>query len=293
MIRQSGFTLIEAVLVLLLLGVLSIGLGAFINNATDHYANTAERTRLLGEARLALTRMGREIEGALPYSLRTDSDGDARCLEFLPTRDGGRYQAEGGLYPGGKEREPLPVGETATSFHVPGFEGVSAEGDLTHLRQAGVEYVAVHPAPPANTHIYGVGADLAADDDVALRRFASAAATSIEGVVRVNLGNETRFPRHAPEPHRFFLVGSPVSFCLEGGDLVRYEGYGLQVDQDLPPGGTGRPLARGLGVDSTFKLEPAGLERRGLVRARLELEPQSDGGEPLTVEHAFSTRNHP
>lgn len=293
MIRQSGFTLIEAVLVLVLLGVLSVGLGAFINNATDQYADTAERTRLLGEVRLALTRMGREIEGALPYSLRTGSNGGVRCLEFLPARDGGRYQAEGGLYTNGEEKEPLPVGQTATSFHVLGFEGVSGDGDLTHLRQAGVEYIAVYPAPPADTHIYGEGVNPAAGDDVALRRFASAAATSIGGVVQVNLANDTRFPRHAPQPHRFFLVGSPVSFCVEGGDLLRYEGYGLQVDQPLPPGGTGRPLARGLGAGSTFELEPAGLERRGLVRARLELEPQSDGGEPLTVEHAFSTRNHP
>ncbi|MFP4696685.1 prepilin-type N-terminal cleavage/methylation domain-containing protein [Thiohalospira sp.] len=294
MIRRAGFTLVEMVLVLVLLGVLSIGLAAFIDNATDHYADTAERARLLGEARLALTRMGREIEGAVPYSLRIDSS--EQCLELLPAREGGRYQEEAGQYASGATREPLPVGETANSFHALGFAGVGTDDEPVLLQTDEVEYVAVYPAPPADDYIYGAGPDPSAGDDVALRPFADATATSTDGVVRVELSGSTAFPRHAPEPRRFFLAGSPVSFCLEGGDLLRYEGYELQANQPVPPDGSGvsgRPLARGLADDSTFELEPAGLERRGLVRARLELERQSDGEESLVVEHAFSTRNHP
>jgi MSHA biogenesis protein MshO len=289
--RERGFTLVEAVLVLVLLGTLSVGLATFIRNATDHYADTAERTRLLGEARLALARVGREIQGALPYSLRRAESGNTACVEFLPVVDGGRYQSRGGTYGGGGARRPLPVGEAADRFHVLGFSG---PGDgVDELDGTGADYVAVYPVPPADDYIYGAGPTPAAADDVALRVLDALETVSVPGVVAVHLAEETRFPRHAPSPQRFFLVGGPVSFCLKGTTLSRHSGYTLSASQPLFPDSAGRPLARNLGPGSELELEPAGLQRRGLLRLRLILERQDAENEPVEVEHAFAVRNRP
>ncbi|MGM0413366.1 MAG: prepilin-type N-terminal cleavage/methylation domain-containing protein [Pseudomonadota bacterium] len=291
--RERGFTLIEAVLVLVLLGVLSVGLAAFINNATDHYADTAERTRLLGEARLALGRVGREIQGALPYSMRRGETGDTACVEFLPLVDGGRYERTSGSYPDGTPRHPLPVGGTREGqFHALGF--TAAGSDVTELNDNEAEYVAVYPAPPAEDYIYGAGSDPGASADVSLRRLGGIESAPPQGVVEVRLSKDTRFPRHAPEPYRFFLTEGPVSFCLEGGgDLNRYAGYTLASSQPVPPDGEGRPLARNLGTGSVLELEPAGLQRRGLLRLRLVLQRRDDKNEPVEIEHAFAVRNSP
>lgn len=289
--REHGFTLVEAVLVLVLLGILSVGLATFIRSATDHYADTAERTRLLGEARLALGRVGREIQGALPYSLRLRESGDTACVEFLPVVDGGRYQAEGGVYGGGETCSPLPVGESAELFHVLGFNGIGGEFD--QLDGTGAEYVAVYPVPPATDYIYGAGPAPAAGDDVALRALEGVETVAVPGVVALRLAEETRFPRHAPAPRRFFLVAGPVSFCLKNGTLSRHAGYTLSDNQPLFPDSAGRPLTRNLGPGSELELEPAGLQRRGLLRLKLVLERRDDKNEAVEVEHAFAVRNRP
>ncbi|NJN52657.1 MAG: prepilin-type N-terminal cleavage/methylation domain-containing protein [Gammaproteobacteria bacterium] len=52
MSSQRGFTLVELVVVVVVLGILSVGTVRFLNDASDGYAGTVSRTELSSAARL-------------------------------------------------------------------------------------------------------------------------------------------------------------------------------------------------------------------------------------------------
>lgn len=87
---QQGFSLIELVMVIVILGVLSSMVAVFIRSPVEAYFDTARRAALSDAADTALRRMSRELRQALPNSVRSAS---ADCLEFIPTRSGARYRA--------------------------------------------------------------------------------------------------------------------------------------------------------------------------------------------------------
>jgi MSHA biogenesis protein MshO len=89
--HQRGFTLIELVMVIVIMGVIGGMVAIFMRSPIDAYLATARRAALTDVADTTLRRMGRDIRKALPNSLRVPN---AQCLEFIPTKTGGRYRAE-------------------------------------------------------------------------------------------------------------------------------------------------------------------------------------------------------
>ena len=80
--RQKGFTLVEMVTVIVLLGILSVGLTGFIRLVSQVYADTTENEALLANARFAVERLNRELRNALPNSFETTPDNS--CLSYIP-----------------------------------------------------------------------------------------------------------------------------------------------------------------------------------------------------------------
>ena len=91
--RQQGFTLIEMTIVIVLLGVISATVSVFVKGPVDAYFATVRRAALTDVADTTLRRMGRDLRSALPNSIRTP-DPAGQCLEFIPTKIGGRYRAD-------------------------------------------------------------------------------------------------------------------------------------------------------------------------------------------------------
>ena len=87
--RAAGFTLVELVIVIVLLGILSVGTVQFINDSTMGYANSVVRSELASGAQSVLDRLSRELRDALPRSVRVSADG--ACLEYLPVVGGTSY----------------------------------------------------------------------------------------------------------------------------------------------------------------------------------------------------------
>lgn len=91
-----GFTLIETVMVIALMGILVSIVAAFIVRPVEGYRDLARRAALVEAAESALRRMQRDIRTALPNSVRITNTASGYALELIPVLDGGRYNSSGG-----------------------------------------------------------------------------------------------------------------------------------------------------------------------------------------------------
>jgi MSHA biogenesis protein MshO len=90
--HNNGFTLIELVMTIVLLGIIGGVLAPVIQSSIEIYAAERSRAHLVQKGRLALERIAREVREAVPNSLSvvTDAFGNPG-IEFLQIRSGGRY----------------------------------------------------------------------------------------------------------------------------------------------------------------------------------------------------------
>lgn len=81
-----GFTLMEMILVIIILGIMGAGISGFISLSTQSYLNATNRDELIGNARFVIERLSRELRNAVPNSIRVQSwaGGRAQCLQFTP-----------------------------------------------------------------------------------------------------------------------------------------------------------------------------------------------------------------
>ena len=91
LLRMQGFTLVEAVVVIVITGILGAMVAVFIKQPVSSYIDSARRAALTDVADTAVRRMSRDISKALPNSIRTPT---TQCIEFIPTKNGGRYRTE-------------------------------------------------------------------------------------------------------------------------------------------------------------------------------------------------------
>lgn len=90
---QRGFTLIEAIMVITITGIIAAVVAIFIRSPIQGYFDLERRVEVTDTADTALRRIGRDLRLALPNSVRSVG-ASALCLEYLPTVSGGRYRAE-------------------------------------------------------------------------------------------------------------------------------------------------------------------------------------------------------
>src|ERR1035437_8573959 len=83
---QRGFTLIELVMVIVIMGVIGGMVSVFMKSPIDAYFASARRAALTDVADTVVRRMARDIQRALPNSLRPLNN--SQCIAFIPTRTG-------------------------------------------------------------------------------------------------------------------------------------------------------------------------------------------------------------
>lgn len=90
----KGFTLVETIMVIVITGIIGSMVAVFIKTPIDSYIDSGRRAELTDIADTTVRRIARDVHIALPNSIRNPSNGSSSCVEFIPTKIGGRYRAE-------------------------------------------------------------------------------------------------------------------------------------------------------------------------------------------------------
>ena len=274
--RQTGFTLVEAVIVIMLTGIVASIVSVFIVAPIKSYLSSTVRVNLADQTDTALRRISRDLAISLPNSTRVTVSG--RSLELIPTTGAARY-ATGGA-------DPLQFGVIDTSFNLVG------PGLPMAANQQLVFYNLGPDVPDADAY---------ADNSSAAAQANSNRRTATNGVgtaTSITLNSAAALPASDfAEPFRVYAVSSPVTYrCdLVAKTLVRYQGYGFQANQPDPPtGGTSNLLAKGV-TACTFSYDSAVVAARAaLITLRLTLSANTiDGAETVSIYHAVHVDNLP
>lgn len=86
---SRGFTLIEMVITIILLGIVGLFLGNIAGQAMGIYVDTTAREALIQQGRFLTERMSRELREAVPNSVIVANG----CIEFLPIVNSAIYQS--------------------------------------------------------------------------------------------------------------------------------------------------------------------------------------------------------
>ncbi len=233
-VRHAGFTLVEMVIVIVLLGILGSIVAAFITRPVESYMDLSRRAALVDAAESALRRIERDINIALPNSVRITNLGSGYALELIPTLDGGKYEPGGfNACNNAANRERLFIGAGGDSNFdiVGGFHNVTP-GAYTDYR------LVVNNQGTIGNNVYTASGSTAVmtplGTTITITRPASAYVPCPGNAANdhVNLSLAHRFNSSATN-RRLYVVTTPVSYLCDttGGSLVRYYNYAINSSQ--------------------------------------------------------------
>jgi len=191
-----GFTLVEMVMVIVLLGIVSIGIGGLVRIGSQAYIDVSNRDELISSARFAVERLNRELRAALPNSARLHDNGNptnfVQCLEFIPSIESTVYT-------------DIPVfpDDATDTITVIRFD----DTDFNNTLRA-----AVYPINADS--LYGVSDRIFDIDSMP---------STVGNVWQITLDSSIRFAEHSPTK-RIYFVEQPVSYCVRNEELWRHSG---------------------------------------------------------------------
>lgn len=90
--RARGFTLLEMVIVMVLVGITAVFGSRFIASMASSQVSTVERAQALSGARFVMERLRRELSRAYSPSVYVSEDGN--CVSFVPAKAAGTYYGD-------------------------------------------------------------------------------------------------------------------------------------------------------------------------------------------------------
>ncbi len=267
---SKGFTLIELIMVLVIIGILSAMTTDMIILPVKNYLALERRTTLLDTAEMSLRRMQRDIRRALPNSIRLfdlDSNGIPETLELLHTTQGGRYRKE--LASDGSGNI-LDFTTTDNSFDILGTLNNQPSGQLV---------------------IYNLGTTLA--DAYTGNNRVAILNTSTTQLVQFTPAKQFTF--QSPQ-QRFFVVDTPITYYCHDGELRRYDNtldssYAISTSAPAVSSLSYALQAKASSLSCQFSYDAGTASRAGLVSLNLTLTDSAN--ESIQLIHQVHVDNLP
>lgn len=271
--RPGGFTLIEAVIVIAITGIIAGIVAVFIRAPLDAYFDSARRAEMSDIADTALRRIARDVRLALPNSVRVTASGGSIYLEFLQTRGGARYRLDDSCF-------------SATCTSLTSFGSIAPDIGIV----ANSDRVAIYNQ--YNNQAGGCGptdpSAYCGDNTALITGVADAGSEDILSFAA------KKFP-HASPANRMQIIEGPVSYvCTPGaggtGTLRRYWGYAISAAQPTAFGGAANALLATRVSGCAINYASGITERGGLLNMSLSLEQAS---ETVSLQNQVHVNNVP
>ncbi len=196
----QGFTLMELILVIIILGIMAVGISGFITLSTQTYVNATNRDEVIGNARFVVERFSRELRNAVPNSIRIFSKGGTNnCIQFSPIITSTIYT-------------DIPVAPEPATTVLSVIPFNDEHGQLYQCNNAtGCNHlVTVYPLD--NDDIYATASG---------KTFPIDNADIGAAPLVINLANSITFTEDSPT-QRLYIMNKQVSYCVESGFIIRY-----------------------------------------------------------------------
>jgi len=272
--RMAGFTLVEAILVIVITGILAGIVAVFIVRPVQGYVDTVGRADLTDAADTALRRITRDVRTALPNSLRAPNPASNSCFEFLPTVGGGRYRA---AYRSDGTGDPLDFSTADTAFDV------LVSDNLTTAMFANTYHAVIY-----NLGIAGADAYDAITNPTNTNR-AQIKSTSTAANIVLNAGN--KFPFESPGKRFHVIPDFSVVYSCSENNLLRSIRTPIPLAPLAACPAAGTVLVSNVDcTQTTFNYTPAVSQRNGLLTITLVL---TQSGESVRLYDEVHVNNVP
>ena len=267
-----GFSLIEMIIAISVLGILTASTAVFLRGPIASYFDTERRVDIANAGELAMAKMAYEISRAVPNSVRITTVGAGFYLEFLPLTNGVNDVSEG-FY-----AAPGPTGPSFT----PGIPKTTFDVSCTPMLPITI------PCPTwmpnrwvvINNHAANTFLNPGPDTDVWVNPLGVSSRTrftSIDASGTITHGSKAFVgpPPVSASDYRLQIADDPVTYFCDpppgSGQLRRYSGYGApSVVQPQPPAGVPNVLATQI-TACNARVVPGNLRRAEVVALNLTL----------------------
>lgn len=286
--RQSAFTLLEMIVVIVLLGVLAGGAGLLITTPIEAYSDQVRRTRLVDQAEMALRQVARDVRNALPNSIRISAVGSGWALEMVNTVDGARYR---------DQKEAASDGDEVLLSFVP-----AGDSDFNFLGKLSLaSFASNHRIVIYNTSAGDIYADAVKTDNSpgvitpAGSTLTLSASATYTDEHHVEISPAFEFIEPSPG-QRAFIVDGPITYICDpvAGRIMRYSSYPYQGTQQTSglgglAGVQSGPVAQQVSACS-LEYEVGTSQRGDMVTMGITIE---EDGELVTLLHQIHVVNAP
>ena len=251
-----GFSLIELIVVIVILGVLATSVSTFISFGTQIYTDAKDREQVVSSARFAIERLNREIRTAVPNSIRINANSltgssAKQCIEFTP----------------------IILSAIYTDI------AVAPELASDEIKVIAFDEALFNTAfpPGLNVGVYILNTDELYSSSDKVFSLLNNVIVKSGNEWTLTLASKETFAENSPT-ERLFFFNQSVSYCVQNSLLTRHQNYSRDTDNIPTPSASGVLMAENIDMfdDSVlpvvippFKVENATLLRNAMVLVKL------------------------